>query len=180
MRRLVLKMSVSLDGFVCGPGGELDWIFRSHDSEMTAWTVEKIWQAGVHLMGGHTFRDMAAWWPYSTEAFAPPMNEIPKAVFSNRGASEFLQGGETTAGLKDAERAARGRGRAAPTPGVAESWVRPTVLSGNLTDAIARLKQQPGKDIVAHGGAQFAQSLARLSLIDEYQLLIHPVAIGRG
>jgi hypothetical protein len=48
MRRLVLKMSMSLDGFVCGPNGELDWIFRSLDDELTAWQLDALWQAGVH------------------------------------------------------------------------------------------------------------------------------------
>lgn len=181
MRKLILKMSTSLDGFVSGPGGELDWIFKATDRESTAWTIDRISQAGLHLMGSRTFHDMAAWWPYSTEPFAPPMNQIPKAVFSRHGAGA-LRGGETTAGLKDAERAraASGAALATPTPEIAQSWADPTVLSGNLAEEITRLKQQPGKNIVAHGGAAFAQSLVATGLIDEYCLLIHPVAIGRG
>jgi hypothetical protein len=47
VRKLILKMSVSVDGFVGGPNGELDWIFRSLDKDATAWTVETLWQAGV-------------------------------------------------------------------------------------------------------------------------------------
>jgi len=181
MRKLILKMSISLDGFVSGPGGELDWIFKSIDSESTAWTVDRISQAGVHLMGSRTYPDMAAWWPYSTEPFAPAMNLIPKAVVSRRGI-EGLRGGETTAGLKDAERAraSTGTGLTTPSPEVAQSWANPLVLSGNLTEDITRLKQEPGKEIVAHGGAAFAQSLVASGLIDEYCLLVHPVAIGCG
>lgn len=181
MRKLVLKMSTSLDGFVCGPGGELVWLFKHIDPEMTAWTVDRISQAGLHLMGSRTFRDMAAWWPYSTEPFAPPMNNIPKAVFSRSGA-EALRNGEPTAGLKDAERAraSSGVGLATPSPEVAQSWANPLVLSGNLAEEITRLKQQPGNEIVAHGGAAFAQNLIATGLIDEYSLLIHPVALGIG
>lgn len=181
MRKLVLKMSISLDGFVCRPGGELDWIFKSMDREVTAWTLDRVWQAGVHLMGSRTYRDMAAWWPYSTEPFAPPMNEIPKAVVSRHGI-DALRGGETTAGFKDAERARASSGAdlTTPSPEIAQSWAHPTVLSGDLAEEITRLKQQPGKDIVAHGGAAFAQSLVATALIDEYCLLIHPTALGLG
>ena len=181
MRKLVLKMSISLDGFISGPGGELDWIFKSIDRESTAWTVDRISQAGVHLMGSRTYRDMAAWWPYSTEPFAPPMNLIPKAVVSRHGL-EGLRGGETTPGLKDAERARASSGADSTTPSleVARLWANPTVLSGNLAEDITRLKQQPGKEIMAHGGVAFAQSLVATGLIDEYCLLIHPTALGVG
>jgi dihydrofolate reductase len=57
MRQLVLQMQVSVDGFVGGPNGELDWVFRSMDA--TAWIVEHVWKAGHHIMGSRTFQDMA-------------------------------------------------------------------------------------------------------------------------
>lgn len=82
MRKLILKMQVSTDGFVGGPNGEVDWIFGSLDEAATAWLVDTLWQAGVHLMGRVTYKDMAAHWPTSNEPFAAPMNEIPKFVFS--------------------------------------------------------------------------------------------------
>ena len=50
----------SLDGFVSGPNGELDWIFPDMDAEYAAWGVQRLWQAGAHVMGGATYRDMAA------------------------------------------------------------------------------------------------------------------------
>ncbi len=62
----------------------------------------------------------------------------------------------------------------------AATWTDATVASGDLAEEIARLKQQPGKDILAHGGARFAQSLVKLGVIDEYRLLVHPVALGSG
>jgi dihydrofolate reductase len=174
MRKLILKMSVSIDGFVGGPNGEIDWIFKSMSDEGAAWTIEKISQAGVHAMGSRTFRDMAAYWPTSTEPFAAPMNEIPKVVFS-RG---DLQRSESTRALADA----RAQSAGAPTRSVAaaQSWTDARVVKGDLTEEIARLKQEPGKDIVAHGGASFAQSLVQRNLVDEYWLLTHPVALGRG
>jgi len=84
MRDLILKMSVSIDGFVGGPDGGIKWVFDS-DQEATAWIVKTVWNASLHIMGSRTFHDMAAYWPTSTEVFAPPMNQIPKAVFSRQG-----------------------------------------------------------------------------------------------
>jgi dihydrofolate reductase len=175
MRKLILKMSVSVDGFVGGPNGEIDWIFKSFDAGATAWDVTTLWQAGVHIMGSRTFRDMAAYWPTSTEPFAPPMNEIPKVVFSRTGLGKAT----TTRALEDATRLQKG-GAAPAMPAAIASWMNPAIATGDLAGEIARLKQQPGKPILAHGGASFARSLVRQGLIDEYHLLIHPVALGRG
>ena len=149
MRRLVLKMHLSVDGFACGPGGEVDWIFPTLDEEASSWVVDTLWRAGAHLMGSRTYRDMAAHWPASTEAYARPMNEIPKVVFSRRADLD--------------------------TP-----WGETTVARGELAAEIGRLKRQPGKDLLAHGGAAFARALAREGLVDEYRLVVHPVVLGRG
>jgi len=61
MRKLILKMSVTIDGFVGGPNGELDWIFQTLGEDATAWTMDHLSQAGAHLMGRRTFHDMAAY-----------------------------------------------------------------------------------------------------------------------
>lgn len=172
MRQLILKMSVSVDGFVGGPNGEIDWIFKSYDAGATAWTVETLWQAGVHIMGSRTFQDMAAYWPTSTEPYAAPMNAIPKIVFSRSGQLQAA----TTQALADAKRQ-RTEETAASGP---SSWTTPGVASGDFASEIARLKQQPGRPILAHGGAGFARSLVRHGLVDEFRLLVHPVALGRG
>jgi dihydrofolate reductase len=82
MRRLILQMQMSLDGFAGGPNGELDWIFPGFGEDLAAWMVERLWQPGAHLMGGVTYADMAAHWPTSSEPYAAPMNQIPKIVFS--------------------------------------------------------------------------------------------------
>jgi dihydrofolate reductase len=172
MKQLILKMSVSVDGFVGGPNGEIDWIFRSYDAGATAWTMETLWQTSVHIMGSRTFQDMAAYWPTSTEPYAAPMNAIPKIVFSRSGQLQAA----TTQALADAKRQ-RTEETAASGP---SSWTTPGVASGDFASEIARLKQQPGKPILAHGGAGFARSLVRHGLVDEFRLLVHPVALGRG
>ncbi len=181
MRKLILKMSVSTDGFVGGPNGEIDWIFRSMGDDVNAWTLDTLWQAGVHIMGSHTFHDMASYWPSSTEPFAAPMNEIPKVVFTRKGFLEPTSEELTTKALKDARINAEGLFNASDAVSLhTSSWAHATVANEDLYVEITKLKQQDGKFILAHGGAGFARSLIDTGLIDEYQLLIHPVVLGKG
>ncbi|WP_426701531.1 dihydrofolate reductase family protein [Rhodanobacter sp. Col0626] len=162
MRELILKMSMSLDGFVAGPKGEAEWVFGA-DEEAKAWAVEKVWNASLHIMGSRSFQAMAPYWPTSTMAFAPPMNQIPKAVFSRQGPA-ILKVAAPTGELQ---------------PG-AESWAQAHVASGDLVQEITRLKAGDGKPILAHGGASFARSLIAQNLVDEYVLTVHPIALGQG
>jgi dihydrofolate reductase len=83
MRKVVLRMHVSLDGYVRAASGDvMDRVFRTYHDELKTWEVDMLWLAGTHVMGRRLYEEMAAYWPTSTEAFAPPMNEIPKVVFS--------------------------------------------------------------------------------------------------
>jgi len=152
----------------------VEWLFDTVDDAAADWELDTLWNAGVHIMGSRTFADMAAYWPASDEPFAPPMNEIPKVVFSRTG-----RPAATTTALADATRFRNGKG-SRELPAKLASWTGARVASGDLAEEIRRLKQEPGKDILAHGGASFAQSLVRTGLIDEYRLLVHPVALGRG
>src|ERR1700733_9935987 len=158
MRDLILKMSISIDGFVGGPDGQIKWVLDG-DQESRTWTVETVWNASLHIMGSRTFHDMAAYWPTSTEVFSPPMNQIPKAVFSRRGPA-IVKAADTTTALKDA-RANAGPGQTAELQPGAESWAEAYVASGDLAEEVAKLKAQDGKPIVAHGGASFARSRIR-------------------
>jgi len=180
MRKVVFKMSVSIDGFVSGPNGEVDWIFRSNGRDVLESLVNLIRQAGAHAMGSHTYYDMAAFWPYSASPLAEAMNKVPKIVFSRQGIKDGTKVDATTRALADARRDSIGQQSVTPTEAVLESWAHPTVLSGDLAEEVARLKEQTGNFILAHGGARFAQSLIATGLIDEYRLVVHPVALGRG
>jgi len=172
MGKLILKMSMTLDGFVGGADGRIDWLFTTLDEEAKKWIAHTIGHAGVHIMGSRTYADMAAYWPASTDILAVPMNQIPKVVFSR---AKDPQLSATTRALADANREAPlDKGRAAA------SWSQSRIASGDLADEVSRLKEETGGDIIAHGGAGFAGSLVASGLIDEYQLLIHPVALGRG
>jgi dihydrofolate reductase len=165
-RKLVLKMSVPMDGFVCGPNGELDWIFRTRGADSTEWVLNTLHEAGVHIMGSRTYYDMAAFWPYSDSPLAPAMNDIPKVIFSRSG-------------IKDGTQVDRTPG-VTPTAAVLQSWAEPAVARGDLAEEVLRLKEQPGNIILAQGGARFAQSLVASGLIDEYRMVIHPVVLGQG
>lgn len=177
MRKLVLKMSISADGFVCGPHHEIDWLLRTMDKSALGWIEKTLWDAGVHIMGSRTFHDMAAYWPTSSDSLAEPMNKIPKVVFSKRG---FIDNGQTTQAFKDSTRidSEKGINTISLSP-YASTWTN-AVIATELVHDINYLKQQEGQYILAHGGASFAQELVKNGLIDEYRLVIHPVVLGKG
>ncbi|HSC36980.1 MAG TPA: dihydrofolate reductase family protein [Chitinophagaceae bacterium] len=164
MRKLIMKMSASLDGFVCDSNGQKDWLFKTGDEESMAWSVEKIREAGLIIMGRKTFEVLASYWPTATGPFAEPMNNIPKALFTKKG-YKGIDPAHTTA--------------AEQLPSAA-SWAEARVFDGDLAEGIRTLKAGFGKPIVAIGGAGFMQSLIATGLIDEYHLAIHPVALGSG
>ncbi|MEO5804127.1 MAG: dihydrofolate reductase family protein [Verrucomicrobiota bacterium] len=179
MKKLILKMSVTVDGFVGGPKGQLDWIFRTDSNDAAKWSIDMLWDTSLHLMGRRTYQDMAAWWPTSKGKYAAVMNKIPKAVFSRRGVGPPDKK-LTTMGLKSARAANRGEQGANASAKVWESWLHPQICTGKLATEIKRLKQGSGKPLVAHGGAGFARSLIGTGLIDEYYLLVHPIILGQG
>jgi len=149
MASLVLKMSVSLDGFVAAADGSTGWEAAGRSPDGASWTLETVSNAGVHLMGAATYARWAGYWPTAPGPFATPMNDIPKVVFSNS--------------LQSAD------------------WANTTIASGDLTDAVTRLKQERRAGyLLAQGGARFARSLVETGLIDEYRLVIHPVVLGAG
>src|SRR5258708_22021498 len=117
----------------------------SMGEDARAWTVGVIREAGAHLMGSHTFHDMAAYWPTSSGPFTASMNDIPKVVFSRKGLSGLGLGG-TTGALEDA--LAHGPIDASAKAKGADSWIHPTVASGDLAQEIAKLKAEPGGDLI--------------------------------
>jgi dihydrofolate reductase len=178
MRKLVLKMSMSIDGFVAGPKGELDWLFKSMSPGSTSWIHDTLVGAGLHIMGSHTYYDMKAYWPYSSDLLAAPMNDIPKVIFSAKG---LVADGKTTTAISDAAIADASKGvTLSDKTTVLDSWLNAAVASGDLAEEIKKLKEQPGGYILAHGGAGFARNLISTRLIDEYRLVVHPVLLGAG
>lgn len=185
MRKLILKMDMSLDGFVGGPNGESEWIFETCDEGCTIWELEAIWQAGLHVMGRKTFETMASYWPSATNPFAAAMNSIPKLVFTRSGKVDFdaisraaRRQGRTDATADDEKKKLQ---RASPeeTKKNQRSWSDP-IIATDLVTELTRQKAQPGRDLIAYGGASFARELIEHDLIDEYRLVVHPIALGKG
>lgn len=153
MRKLVLQMQMTLDGYVGDQNGDVQWAFPAFDDEFTEWGVESLQRAGTHIMGGNTGKALAEYWPSPTEPrdlpFAPAMNEIPKVIFSKTLESV--------------------------------GWHDSRIARGDVSAEIDRLRAGDGGEyILAHGGAKFARSLSQLGLIDEYHLMVHPVVLGQG
>jgi dihydrofolate reductase len=97
--QLVLKMSVSLDGYVAPSDGSTDWVAAGRSPDGASWTVETLSNAGAHLVGATTYAGWAGFWPGAAGPFAKPMNEIPKVVFS--GSLTSADWGETTIAAGD-------------------------------------------------------------------------------
>jgi dihydrofolate reductase len=163
MRKLVLKMSMSVDGFVAGRLADSDWMFRGSTPESARWVFETLGGAGIHAIGRKSFEAWAGFWPGSGSPMAGPMNDIPKVVFTRQ--STFDPGALSTN----------------PEQSIAEkSWTQARVASGNLRVEVERLKHEPGDYILAQGGVDFARSLVESGLVDEYRFAVMPVALGAG
>lgn len=149
MRQLVLQFYVSLDMYSCEvDNGLMDIMMSMDDDRQEEYFVNKISQAGTHIMGGGVYQDMAAYWPTSDHPSADAMNKIPKVVFSRS--------------LQSAD------------------WPESRIASGDTAEEIAKLKAEPGGEILAHGGNRFVRSLIKLGVIDQYRLWVLPAAAGRG
>jgi dihydrofolate reductase len=179
MGKLMLKMSISMDGFCADsdPDGPQKWLFSTADDESNAWELSFLKNVGYHAMGHNTYRVMAGYWPVSTEGFAELMNSIPKLVFTHNGL-DADDAAITPRAVAEARKNLEGK--AIPNDDVIHSWTHPRVAKGDLGEEIAKLKREAGKDIVAYGGASLAQSLIELDVVDDYRFLIHPVILGSG
>jgi dihydrofolate reductase len=152
MRELIYSMTVSLDGFIAGPNGEIDW--SAPDDELHRFHNEQTRELGAHLCGRRLYETMVYWETADQDPsigetereFAHIWQALPKIVFSTT--LESVEGNVRLA-----------------TRGIAEE--------------VAELKAQPGKDLGV-GGAGLAASCAKLGLIDEYRLFVIPVILGGG
>ena len=151
-RALIYSMAVSLDGFMAGPGGEIDW--AAPDEELMRFHNLQTREIGAHLCGRGLYEDMLPWetaeqtrsGPLEVE-FAGLWKAIPKVVFSTT--LQRVEGNARLAG-------------------------------GDVTGEVAGLTGQPGPGVVSAGGARFAATLIKLDLIDEYRQFVNPVVLGGG
>ncbi|MFC7548473.1 dihydrofolate reductase family protein [Plantactinospora sp. GCM10030261] len=149
MRKVVLAMQMSLDGYVAGPASQLDWMWPTFTPEMKADIVEAIRRTSTQLMGRVTYEAQSAHWPDSTDEIAPLVNDAEKIVFSQT-LSEPL------------------------------SWSGARLATADLATVIQRLRRTAGGDIALVGGSVLARAAIGVRLVDEYQLIVHPVTLGEG
>jgi dihydrofolate reductase len=129
-----------------------EWQFDVFDEVMGAAIASQMEAEDAILMGRVTYQEFASFWPTSTdEPFASHINTTPKYVVS------------TT--LNKAEWG---------------NWDRPTLIKGNLAKEINKLKKQSGKNLSVSGSPTLVRSLIQENLLDELQLMVHPVLVGKG
>jgi dihydrofolate reductase len=155
MRKVIMQIELTLDGFYAGPKEEFDWF--TLDPGGWQFSFGLLSQVDTVLLGRKNYEGFASYWPTVANnpdapetdiAFSRWLDAVPKVVFS------------TT--LEKAE------------------WKNSRLLKDNLAEEVAKLKEQPGKDILIMNSASIAQACIQHGLLDEYWLTIHPVTLGNG
>jgi dihydrofolate reductase len=157
MSKVVVFTNLTLDGVMQAPGRPDE--DRRGGFEHGGWATpyaamaqagDSMANVGALLLGRRTYEDFYAVWPKRKEDPISAMLDNMQKYVVSRTLSEPL------------------------------SWINSTLLKGDATETVARLKGEPGKDLVVMGSGELAQSLMRSNLIDEYVLLIHPLVLGSG
>ena len=160
LRKLKLQVQMSIDGYIAGPNGEMDWMVWNWDDKLKEYVNKLTDSVDSILLGRKMAEGFISHWsdvmtkpddPSSIDrshAFAKKMIETPKVVFTKT--------------LKKSK------------------WANTDIATGDLTYEITKLKSQKGKDIIVYGGASFDSSLINAGLIDEFYLFVNPAAIGNG
>ena len=160
MRKVVVFTSLTLDGVMQAPGRPDEdtrdgfehggWALPYNDEVMGKVLAENMAGAGPLVLGRRTYEDFYGFWPKQT---GNPFTEVLDSTRKYVASTTLAE----------------------PLP-----WSNSTLLEGDAADAVAGLKQQPGKDLTVLGSGELVQSLRRRDLVDEYVLLIHPLVLGTG
>lgn len=151
MRRVLLFMLTSLNGYYeRGPWG-LDW--HNVDDEFNRFAIEQLETVDTLLFGRATYEGMASYWPTEAAATDSP------AITEKMNALPKIVFSRT---LEQAD------------------WQNTRLVRGDAADEVARLKAQPGKDLIVFGSSDLAASLAARNLIDEYRIMVNPIALPEG
>ncbi|RYG53141.1 MAG: dihydrofolate reductase [Chitinophagaceae bacterium] len=157
MRKLILSMNITLDGFIAGPQCELDWHFSYWNNEMSRHASEQLSRTDTILLGRVTYTAMAKYWPSVVMDNSFPRDDIAFAEMMNTHAKIVF-----SATLKKA------------------GWHNSRLIQRATDAEVTRLKRLPGKDMIIYGSSKLAQSFMKADLIDEYMLWIYPVILGEG
>ena len=150
MRKLKLQVQISVDGFIAGPNGEMDWLTFNWDEGLMKYVGDITDPVDTIILGRKLAEGFIPTWASrpKDEPGAEKMVSTPKVVFT----------------------------RTLATSG----WDNTTLAAGDLTEEINNLKSQDGGDIIAYGGANFTSNLITAGLIDELHLFVNPVILGKG
>ena len=155
MRKIISFMHLSLDGFVAGPNGEMDWI--KVDEEIFDHVGRRISEGNTALYGRVTYQMMESYWPTAGDKPGAARHDREHAKWYNKAHKIVL-----SKTMKDA------------------ALTNTTIISDNLPDRINEIKQQAGNDILLFGSPTATHALIQLGLIDGYWLFVNPVILGRG
>jgi dihydrofolate reductase len=154
MKKLVLLMHTSLDGFTCGPNGEMDWI--KVDDELFDYFGKVIDEADTALYGRATYDMMQDYWPTAGDQPNASKHDKEHSRWYNKASKVVV-----SRSLKNAN-------------------INAKIISENVPAEIMNLKKEPGTSIMMIGSPSIAQLLTQYKLIDEYRINVNPVIIGSG
>ena len=155
MRKIISFMHISLDGFVAGPNGELDWV--KVDQEIFDYVGKRISKGDTSIYGRVTYQMMEAYWPTAADKLTATKHDIEHSKWYSKVHKVVL-----SKTMKDAR------------------LNNTTIISDNLSDKINEIKQHGDEDILLFGSPTAAHSLIQQNLIDGYWLFVNPVILGRG
>ena len=155
MRRLVFFMHTSLDGFVAGPKGELDWI--NINEEIFDFVATMTDKADTALYGRVTYEMMQSYWPTAGQKPNASKHDKEHSEWYSKVSKVVLSKTMSEKGLKNT-----------------------TVISDKLADNIDRIKNLDGKNILIFGSPTASHSLLSLGLVDEFWVFVNPVLVGQG
>jgi dihydrofolate reductase len=155
MRKVISFMHISLDGFVAGLNGEMDWI--KVDQELFDYVEKRISKGNTALYGRVTYDMMESYWPKAGEQPNATKHAIEHSKWYNNAHKVVI-----SKKLKEAD------------------LINTTIISDNLSDRINEIKQQEGKEILLFGSPTATHSLMLQNLIDGYWLFVSPVILGQG
>jgi len=155
MRKIISFMHMSLDGFVAGPNGELDW--ANVNEELFDYVGKRISEGDTALYGRVTYQMMESYWPTAGDKPTASKHDIEHSKWYSKVHKVVL-----SKTMKEAE------------------LTNTTIISDNLSDRINEIKQRAGNDILLFGSPTAAHSLVQQNLIDGYWLFVNPIILGRG
>jgi len=155
MKKLKLQMQLSADGFVAGPEGQLDWMTWTWDVRLQDFVRELTDSIDTILMGRKMSAGFIQHWEKAVNDPDDPSQPFAH-IMVNTPKVIFSRTQSTIEGINAA------------------------ITNDPISDVVNMLKNQPGKDMIVYGGAEFVSSLIDQQLIDELYLFINPTAIGEG